>query len=278
METIAIVLRRALPAIAMVLMIALTACATVRVPRLGKSSAVTVTLRELRVVSTSAPPRVRDAPWQPTKEQSSLTGALAGGGAAAGIGAGVCTAVLLCPVCYPGCVALWGLGGLAVGAVGGQVAHAQLAFDPANRMLPDSEQLSPMLRSAVLARLAKEKRFKLEDGGAQAVSFGVDQDRVADPRDATARLGAPWILEVGLSEIRAVAMRKGGFEVQMTAHARQRTVDSNAHSAVEEFSYASKHLKVAGGLEAQAARIEAEVKHGMDEMADEIAARLLEEE
>lgn len=238
--------------------------------------------RTVRVVSANVAPRVPTTGWQPSTNQSILAGALAGGGAGAGVGAGVCTVSIFCPPCYATCVAALGLGGAAVGAFGGRVAHRQFASDPANRMLPALDEMSEHFRSRMVATLSRQPGLRVEDGGAARLGFARDE---SDSERATADAPTPLdnanaapaadVLEIALTAIRAEALRKGGFEVQMKARARLRKPTSASSSDVEDFAYHGKALAEGGGIEAEAQRIAADVERGMEAMALEIRDQLV---
>lgn len=241
--------------------------------------------RRVSVISANVAPRIPTAGWQPSSNESIWAGALAGGGAGAGIGAGVCTVSFICPPCYAACVATLGIGGAAVGAFGGHIAHRQLATDPANRMLPNPDELSAQFRARMIATLAGQAGIAPEDGGAASLPFARDKSAgspVADDvsRAAGSDAAAPpdAVLEIALTEIHAEALRKGGFQVDMKARARLRWPATGKPGEVEDFDYSGKRIAEGGGLEAEAARIAADVEHGMDEMARDIRDKLVSKE
>ncbi len=245
----------------------------------------TSALRRVSVVSANVAPRIPTASWQPSNKQSMLAGALAGGGAGAGVGAGVCTVSIFCPPCYAACVAALGVGGAAVGAFGGRIAHRQLASDPANRMLPPADELSARFRARTMATLSAQPGVSAEDGGSAALPFARDKSEnshsIPSPASTPAAgTGAPpdRVLEIALTDIHAEALRKGGFEVDMKARARLRNLATNKSSDVETFEYNSKPIAEGGGIEAEAQRIAAEVEHGMDEMARDIRDTLVKDD
>ena len=140
------------------------------------SSLASAPQRRVRVVSADVAPRIPTTGWQPSTNQSMWAGALAGGGAGAGVGVGVCAVSVICPPCYAACVAALGVGGAAVGAFGGRVAHRELASDPANRMLPVPDELSARFRAQTIATLSAQAGIIAEDGGTASLPFARDDD------------------------------------------------------------------------------------------------------
>lgn len=240
------------------------------------SSLASAPQRRVRVVSADVAPRIPTTGWQPSTNQSMWAGALAGGGAGAGVGVGVCTVSVICPPCYAACVAALGVGGAAVGAFGGRVAHRELASDPANRMLPVPDELSARFRAQTIATLSAQAGIIAEDGGTASLPFARDDDAPV-PVTAAAADGPPpdQVLEIALTDIHAEALRKGGFEVAMRARARLRNASTGAPGNVEKFQYSGKRIAEGGGIEAEAARIAADVENGMTEMAKDIHDKFL---
>ena len=241
--------------------------------------------QRVSVVSANVAPHIPTAGWQPSSNASMWAGAVAGGGAGAGIGAGVCTVSIICPPCYAACVAALGVGGAAVGAFGGHIAHRQLASDPANRMLPAPDELSAHFRARMLATLAAQAGIFAEDGGAASLPFARDKSAdspaandAASTANADLAASPDAVLEIALIKIHAEALRKGGFQVDMKARARMRRPATGKTSEVEDFDYSGKRITEGGGLEAEAARIAADVEHGMDEMSREIRDKLVSDE
>ncbi|MCC6709723.1 MAG: hypothetical protein IT492_19390 [Gammaproteobacteria bacterium] len=249
---------------------------------MNSSSAASGAVQRIRVVSADVAPRIPTTSWQPSSNQSIWAGALAGGGAGAGVGAGVCTVSIICPPCYAACVAALGIGGAAAGAFGGHIAHRQLASDPANRMLPPPDDLSTRFRAQVIATLSAQSGITAENGGTAALPFARDKDERAGVATIAPAVAADadgpspdQVLEVALTEIHAEALRKGGFEVTMRARARLRDPRAGTRGEVEKFEYGGPRIAEGGGIEAEAARIAADVELGMHAMAKDINDKLL---
>lgn len=249
--------------------------------RRGHVSSAKVEMRRIAVVSADTPPEFAAHGWQPTLRQSTWGGALAGAAAGAGVGAGVCAPSLIFPPFYAACVAVWGLGGSGVGAISGHVAHAQLASDPANMMLPPGRELSKEFRDRMLSRLAADQSVTARDGGTARLEFALPKasgaaampmvaDVVPPSAEGAEPTGPEWTLEIALTRIGAVAKRKGGFVVEMTARARLRAPLAGKAPRVEKFEYSSDRIETKGGSEADAARIVAEVTRGLDAIAKDI--------
>ncbi|MBX9609485.1 MAG: hypothetical protein K2Y51_24970 [Gammaproteobacteria bacterium] len=253
--------------------------------RQAASSTASAAPRRVRVVSADVAPRIPTTGWQPSTNQSVWTGFLVGGGAGAGVGLGVCTVSLLCPPCYAACVAALGIGGATAGAFGGRIAHRELASDPANRMLPVPDELSARFRARTIATLSAQGGITAEDGGTASLSFARDGDErtpmttTVAPVEADSHDPPPdRVLEIALTDIHADALRKGGFEVAMKARARLRDPRTGSPGDVEKFEYDGKRIREGGGIEAEAARIAADVDRGMNEMAKDIQHKLLEDD
>ncbi len=208
------------------------------------------------------------------------------GGVAMGAAGAVypCVHALAFLPAYPICVATFAVVGVAGGAVNGEIA-AQ--FESGAQTLPTSMELQDRLRSQVLPQARTLAHTEIMDLGPEGVEYrpppdpgqpipeetqkSRDDSAAVDEYRRFAQKDADTVLETAIGRYAAWASGNNRFGLRLEARSRLVRTRDGAVIALARHDFASPSYTLAQWTENQAARLRAEIRKGIDSLAEDIA-------
>ena len=186
---------------------------------------------------------------------------------------------------YEWCVATFGLLGAGVGAFSGYAAVESFSTEPASWMLPDLESLPDNFRAEVIRSLTPQLDGPPQDlgsvdrtlsehasGNVSAPSLGNANNTLGTAtNNGFSTRGVDVLLEIELTEIRAVATRFGNYKIAIKARSRLRRLsDRSVDDDSESYYYRSSKIKGRDNRETDAQSIRDAVDIGLRDLSHQL--------